>query len=42
MSNLRVLRDSGTPVDLPASSIRNLMRIIDGPLLLHNPSIISR
>jgi len=41
MSNLRVLRDSGTPVDLPASSIRNLMRLIDGPLLLYIPSIVS-
>ena len=41
MSNLRVLRDSGAPVDLPASSIRNLMRLIDGPLLLYIPSIIS-
>lgn len=41
MSNLRVLRDSGTPVDLPASSIRNLMRLVDGPLLLYIPSIIS-
>ena len=41
MSNLRVLRDSGTPVDLPASSIRNLLRLIDGPLLLYIPSIIS-
>ncbi|HTP19894.1 MAG TPA: RDD family protein [Solirubrobacteraceae bacterium] len=41
MSNLRVLRDSGAPVDLPASSIRNLMRLIDGPLLLYIPSIVS-
>jgi uncharacterized RDD family membrane protein YckC len=41
ISNLRVLRDSGTPVDLAASSIRNLMRLIDGPLLLYIPSIVS-
>jgi uncharacterized RDD family membrane protein YckC len=41
MSTLRVLRDSGAPVDLPASSIRNLMRLIDGPLLLYIPSIVS-
>ncbi len=41
MSHLRVLRDSGAPVDLPASSIRNLMRLIDGPLLLYLPSIVS-
>ena len=36
MSHLRVLRDSGAPVDLPASAIRNLMRLIDGPLLLYH------
>ena len=41
MSHLRVLRDSGAPVDLPASAIRNLMRLIDGPLLLYMPSIVS-
>jgi uncharacterized RDD family membrane protein YckC len=41
MSHLRVLRDSGAPVDLPASAIRNLMRLIDGPLLLYLPSIVS-
>jgi uncharacterized RDD family membrane protein YckC len=40
MSHLRVLRDSGAPVDLPASAIRNLMRLIDGPLLLYLPSIV--
>ena len=41
MSHLRVLRDSGAPVDLPASAIRNLMRLVDGPLLLYLPSIVS-
>jgi uncharacterized RDD family membrane protein YckC len=41
MSHLRVLRDSGSPVDLPASAIRNLMRLIDGPLLLYLPTVIS-
>ena len=41
VSHLRVLRDSGAPVDLPASAIRNLMRLVDGPLLLYLPSIIS-
>ncbi|MBV8218717.1 MAG: RDD family protein [Solirubrobacterales bacterium] len=40
MSHLRVLRDSGAPVDLPASAIRNLMRLVDGPLLLYLPSIV--
>jgi hypothetical protein len=41
MSHLRVLRDSGAPVDLPASAIRNLMRLIDGPLLLYLPTVVS-
>jgi uncharacterized RDD family membrane protein YckC len=29
MTHLRVVRDGGTPVDLPASAIRNLLRLID-------------
>lgn len=29
MTHLRVVRDGGTPVDLPASAIRNLLRFID-------------
>jgi uncharacterized RDD family membrane protein YckC len=41
MTHLRVLRDSGTPIDLPASAIRNLMRLIDGPVLLYLPTIVS-
>ena len=41
MTHLRVLRDSGTPIDLPASAIRNLMRLIDGPLLLYVPTVVS-
>jgi uncharacterized RDD family membrane protein YckC len=41
MTHLRVLRDSGAPVDLPASAIRNLMRLIDGPLLLYLPTVVS-
>src|SRR5437588_9451047 len=32
MSHLRVVRDTGAPVDLQASTIRSLMRLIDGPL----------
>jgi uncharacterized RDD family membrane protein YckC len=40
MVHLRVLRDSGAPVDLPASAIRNLMRLIDGPLLLYMPTVV--
>jgi uncharacterized RDD family membrane protein YckC len=39
-SHLRVVRDSGTAVDLQASAIRNLMRLVDGLLLLYIPSII--
>lgn len=41
MTHLRVLRASGAPVDLPASAIRNLMRLIDGPLLLYLPTVVS-
>lgn len=40
-SHLRVVRDSGAPIDLPASAIRNLMRLVDGPLLLYLPTIVS-
>ncbi len=40
LTHLRVIRDSGAPVDLAASAIRNLMRVIDGPLLLYLPSLI--
>jgi uncharacterized RDD family membrane protein YckC len=29
MTHLRVVRDQGNPVDLPASAIRNLLRVID-------------
>jgi uncharacterized RDD family membrane protein YckC len=39
-SHLRVVRDGGAPVDLPASATRNLMRLIDGPLLLWIPTVI--
>jgi uncharacterized RDD family membrane protein YckC len=40
-THLRVVRESGAPVDLAASAIRNLMRLLDGPLLLYLPTIIS-
>jgi uncharacterized RDD family membrane protein YckC len=40
-THLRVIRDSGAPIDLAASAIRNLMRVLDGPLLLYLPSLIS-
>jgi hypothetical protein len=29
MTHLRVVREQGNPVDLPASAIRNLLRVID-------------
>jgi uncharacterized RDD family membrane protein YckC len=40
-SGLRVVRSSGRPVDLLASSIRNLMRLVDGLLLSYVPTFIS-
>ena len=39
-THLRVVRDDGSPVDLAASSIRNLVRLLDGPLLLYLPAIV--
>jgi uncharacterized RDD family membrane protein YckC len=41
LTHLRVIRDSGAPIDLAASAIRNLMRVLDGPPLLYLPSLIS-
>lgn len=41
LSHLRVVRDNGAPVDLPASAIRNLVRLLDGPLLAYLPTTIS-
>jgi uncharacterized RDD family membrane protein YckC len=41
LTHLRVVRDTGGPDDLPASAIRNLMRIVDGPVLLYLPTVIS-
>jgi uncharacterized RDD family membrane protein YckC len=40
-THLRVIRESGAPIDLAASAIRNLMRVLDGPPLLYLPSLIS-
>lgn len=40
-NHLRVVRQSGAPVDLPASALRNLVRILDGPLLSYLPTIVS-
>jgi uncharacterized RDD family membrane protein YckC len=39
LTHLRVLRDDGSPVDLQASAIRNLVRLVDGPLLLYLPTL---
>jgi uncharacterized RDD family membrane protein YckC len=41
LSHLRVVRDSGAPVDVTASLIRNLIRLLDGPTLLYLPTIVS-
>jgi uncharacterized RDD family membrane protein YckC len=40
-NHLRVVREGGTAVDLPASAIRNFMRLIDGPTLGYVPTVIS-
>jgi uncharacterized RDD family membrane protein YckC len=40
LSHLRVVREGGAPVDLQASAIRNLMRLIDGPLLAYLPTLV--
>jgi uncharacterized RDD family membrane protein YckC len=40
-THLRVVREGGSAVDLPASAIRNFMRLIDGPTLLYLPTVIS-
>ena len=40
MTGLRVVRSSGRPVDLMASAIRNLMRIVDGLALSYVPTLI--
>jgi len=38
--HLRVVRASGGPIDLPASALRNLLRIIDGFIFLYLPGLI--
>jgi uncharacterized RDD family membrane protein YckC len=40
-THLRVVRQGGGAVDLPASAIRNFMRLIDGPTLGYIPTVIS-
>ena len=41
VGHLRVLRADGRPVDLPASALRNLLRLIEGLPLLYLPASIS-
>ena len=38
---LRVVRSSGRPVDLPASMIRNVLRLVDGMALFYLPTMIA-
>jgi len=40
MSGLRVVRDSGGPVDLASSAVRNVLRLIDGIPLSYVPTIV--
>jgi uncharacterized RDD family membrane protein YckC len=40
-THLRVVRDDGSAVDLPAAAIRNFMRLLDGLLFLYVPTIVS-
>jgi uncharacterized RDD family membrane protein YckC len=41
IGGLRVVRSSGRPVDLAASMIRNLLRLVDGMPLSYLPTIVS-
>jgi uncharacterized RDD family membrane protein YckC len=41
LSGLRVVRSSGRPVDLVASMIRNVLRLVDGLPLSYVPTIVS-
>jgi uncharacterized RDD family membrane protein YckC len=40
-NQLRVVRVSGGPVDVAASAIRNVLRLIEGPTLLGIPAMVS-
>jgi uncharacterized RDD family membrane protein YckC len=40
-TGLRVLRDDGRPVDLLASAIRNVARLVDGPTFGYLPAMVS-
>lgn len=41
VSGLRVVRDTGAPVDLRAALIRNIVKLVDGPLTLYAVGIAS-
>ena len=41
LTHLRVVRQTGAPDDLASSAIRNLVRVLDGPVLLYLPTVIS-
>ena len=41
IAGLRVVRSSGRPVDLTASMIRNVLRLVDGIALSYVPTIVS-
>jgi uncharacterized RDD family membrane protein YckC len=41
MGGLRVVRAGGRPIDLTASMIRNVLRLVDGPTLGYVPTIVS-
>lgn len=41
INGLRVVRSSGRPVDLSASMIRNVLRLVDGMALSYLPTIVS-
>lgn len=41
MTGLRVVREGGAPVDLRASAVRNLLRLVDGLPLSYVPAVIS-
>ncbi|HVF76910.1 MAG TPA: RDD family protein [Solirubrobacteraceae bacterium] len=41
IGGLRVVRSSGRPVDITASLIRNVLRLVDGMTLSYLPSIVS-
>jgi uncharacterized RDD family membrane protein YckC len=41
LTHLRVVRERGNAVDLPASAIRNVIRLLEGPVTLYIPMVIS-